>query len=40
MEARKARLHRVVLSDYLQYCLYSPEQTSLRFRNLSLKSRV
>ena len=36
----QARLHRVVLSDYLQNFLYSPEQTSLRFRNLSLKSRV
>ena len=25
---------------YLQYCLYSPEHTSLRLRNLSRKSRV
>ena len=40
MEARRARLHRSSLSDYLQYFLYSPEQTSLRFRNPSLKSRV
>ena len=28
------------IDDYLQYCLYSPEHTSLRLRNLSRKSRV
>ena len=32
VEAREARLHRCS-DDYLQYFLYSPEHTSLRFRN-------
>ena len=32
--------HRLVLSDYLQYFLYSPEHTSLRLRNPSAKSCV
>ena len=38
---RRRRFASAATSDgYLQYCLNSPEHTSLRFRNLSLKSRV
>ena len=40
MEARKRASIAWLLSDYLQYFFHCPEQTSLRFRNPSLKSRV
>ena len=36
----KGRLHLASRTFYLQNCANSPTQTSLFFRNLSLKSRV
>ena len=40
VEAHRRRASDSVFTTYLQYCLYAPEHTSLRLRNLSRKSRV
>ena len=40
VEACSRHASTAVQTTYLQYCLYSPEHTSLRLRNPSLKSRV